>query len=163
MHYKELKRTSNSGRMIEKTLESQKVWVRGQLDAPLDHASVLKEGCQHILLYPSEDAQVLDSSWFEKHKDERPFQLLVPDGNWRQAGKVHYRVEELKHIPRVTLAPELSDKENLLRVENKENGMSTLEAIGHALGVLEGSEVRDHLLRAYRVKKEAVLKGRGLL
>lgn len=87
---------------------------------------------------------------------------MIPDGNWRQASKVHYRVEDLKGVPRVTLPPDLSDRESLLRLETKENGMSTLEAIGHALGVLESLEVRDHLLAVYRLKKEAVLKGRGV-
>jgi len=127
----------------------------------LDHSKVLKSGHQTLMLYPSEDAAVLNSGWLEKHKDERPFQLLIPDGNWRQAGKLHYRVEELKKVPRVTLARNLSDRESLLRLETKENGMSTLEAIGHALGVLDGPELRNHLLRAYKIKKEAVLKGRG--
>jgi len=133
------------------------------LNKPLDHGAILKPGHRHLLLYPSDDAQVLNTDWLEEHQSEEPFQLLVPDGNWRQAGKVHYRVEELKGIPRVTLPSNLSDTESLLRVENKENGMSTLEAIGHALGVLDSLEVKDHLLNIYKIKKEAVLRGRGLL
>jgi len=161
IHHKELKRTSNSGRLIEACLENQKMWVRGLRNQPLDHTLVLKPDHQSLLLYPSEDALVLDRNWFEAHKDEKPFQLLVPDGNWRQASKVHYRVKEFKNIPRVTLASHLSDKCHLLRCETKDNGMSTLEAIGHALGVLDKPGCKEHLLKAYKLKKEAVLRARG--
>lgn len=165
VHYKELKRTTNSGRLIEKTLENQKIWVRGRLGEPLDHGMILKPGHRPLMLYPSEDAAVLDINWLTEYKmqnpGDEPFQLLIPDGNWRQASKVHYRVEELKAVPRVTLPPNLSDTDDLLRLETKTNGMSTLEAIGHALGVLDDLRIRDHLLGAYRMKKAAVLKGRG--
>lgn len=162
VHYKELKRTTNSGRLIEKLLKNQNLWVRGQLDAPLDHGSVLKkEDHVPLLLYPSDEAEVLSKDWVKQHKSEKPFQLIVPDGNWRQASKVHYRIEEFKHIKRVTLSEENPDRENLLRLESKPDGMSTLEAIGRALGYLEGEDLKGHILNAYALKKEAVLKGRG--
>lgn len=162
VHYKELKRTTNSGRLIESLLENQNIWVRGQLDAPLDYKSIVKE-VDHtpLLLYPSDEAEVLSKQWVEDNKSEKPFQLIVPDGNWRQASKVHYRVEDFKHIKRVTLSENTFDRENLLRKESKPDGMSTLEAIGHTLGYLEGEGLKAHILEGYSLKKEAVLKGRG--
>jgi hypothetical protein len=50
-----------------------------------------------------------------------------------------------------------------MRAETTEAGMATLEAIAHALGIIEGAEIKDELLRFYQRKLEETLKGRGQL
>ena len=87
--------------------------------------------------------------------------MLVPDGNWRQASKVHYRVSDFKDVPRITLPGETADRTNLLRKETKDEGMSTLEAIAYLLGLIEGESVKEHILNAYKLKKTSQLKSRG--
>lgn len=161
VHYKELKRTTNTGRLISELLERQKIWIRGLEDTPLDHSLILDPSYQALLLYPADDAMELTGEFMASLPSDRPIQLLVPDGNWRQASKVHYRVEELKGVQRVKLPEKLADRENLVRKESKPAGMSTLESIGHALGVLEGECVKEHILGGYQRKKEATLKARG--
>ena len=52
---------------------------------------------------------------------------------------------------------------NHLRAESSEFGMSTLEAIARALGVIEGDEVEKKLLEVYQVKLERTLIGRGII
>jgi len=163
VHYKELKRTSNTGRLIEPLLSNHGIWVRGQINESLDYKSILKPHHTPILLYPSDDSLVLSRDKLETLKiKNKPLQLLVPDGNWRQASKVHYRVQEFKGIPRVTLPRGVENRETLLRKEIKEGGMSTLEAIAHVLGVIEGSKVKDHLLKALEIKQLKQLELRGV-
>jgi hypothetical protein len=41
--------------------------------------------------------------------------------------------------------------------------MATLQAIAHALGVIEGASVRDQLMKLYHAKIERTLIGRGIL
>ena len=39
--------------------------------------------------------------------------------------------------------------------------MATLQAIAHALGVIEGDLVKDQLMKVYHAKLEQTLLGRG--
>jgi hypothetical protein len=41
--------------------------------------------------------------------------------------------------------------------------MATLQAIAHALGVIEGEPVKAQLMRLYNAKLEQTLRARGLL
>jgi len=162
IHYKELKRTSNTGHLIESLLVNQKMWVRGVKGEELDHSKVLSPKYRPVLLYPSDEARVVSVDYFKDLSIDKPIQILVPDGNWRQASKVHYRVEEFKHVPRVTLPTDLADRDKLLRTESKNEGMSTLEAIAHILFFTEGESAKEHLLKAYALKKKTQLKLRGI-
>ncbi len=160
VHEKELKRTTNTGRLIKEVLINSNIWVRGKKDSPLDHSKILDLGLHPLLLYPSEDAVVLDEDFISDRGFQKPIQLIVPDGNWRQASKVHYRVSEFNALMRVTLPKGIADRSSLLRQESKDEGMSTLESIAHALHFLEGPDVGQHVLEAYHLKKKATLKAR---
>ncbi len=159
VHAKELKRTTNTGSLALKSLVNSEMKIRGLEKSVLDLTSLLTQDYQTYLFYPSVDAVELNHELISKSK--LPVQLLVPDGNWRQASKVHYRHEELKNIPRVMIStPNLS--EYYLRVENTKHGMATLQAIALALGIIEGKEIEDKLLFLYNRKLQETLKGRGL-
>lgn len=87
-------------------------------------------------------------------------QLIVPDGNWRQASKVHYRHHELKDVVRVKIStPNLAATH--MRAETTEAGMATLEAIARALEIIEGVEVGKMLMEFYQKKLDGTLIGRG--
>jgi DTW domain-containing protein YfiP len=95
-------------------------------------------------------------------QDRTPIQLIVPDGTWRQARKVHSRHHELKDVPRVKIgAPNLSKFH--LRFQHKPEGMATLQAVAHALGVIEGDLVKAQLLKLYVLRVERTLVARGWL
>ena len=159
VHAKELKRTTNTGALALKGLVNSQMLVRGRDHSPLDLSPELSDGYRTLLFYPSEDAVELDHEYVSR--SPRPIQLLVPDGNWRQASKVHYRHPELKEIPRVMIStpnPEL----NFLRAENTEHGMATLQAIALALGIIEGPKIQSELMRLYDKKLAGTLSGRGI-
>lgn len=162
IHAKELKRTTNTGRLALKALTNSELRVRGEIESSLDLSELLHSNYQSLLFYPSSDALDLTPDLVQRLQtaSDKPFQLIVPDGNWRQASKVHTRHPELKDIPRVMIqAPNTAA--NHLRAESRAEGMATLQAIACALRVLEGPAVGEALSRLYETKLERTLLGRG--
>lgn len=158
IHAKELKRTTNTGRLALKALTNSEMKVRGNIGENLDLTSLLDTSYRTYLFYPSSNAIELDAKLVAE--SNIPIQLIVPDGNWRQASKVHFRHPELQHISRVKISfPNLASFH--LRAEHTSEGMATLEAIAHAMGIIEGEAVKNKLLRFYERKLEETLKGRG--
>lgn len=158
IHAKELKRTTNTGRLAVKILANSEMRIRGEGRDALDLSDMLVPEYRTLLFYPSPNAIELNRELVEA--SPLPIQLIVPDGNWRQASKVHYRRHELKDIPRVMIStPNLNEQH--MRAETTESGMATLEAIASALGIIEGNEVKDALMKFYQLKLEATLRGRN--
>lgn len=118
-------------------------------------------GYRQLLFFPSDEAVELTPDSVAGMKDpSRPVQLLVPDGNWRQASKVNSRHPEIANVPRVKIStPSLSVRH--LRREHKSEGMSTLEAIARAIGIIESREAEAVLLELYAEKLARTLQGRG--
>lgn len=155
VHHRELKRTTNTGRLAVHALVNSEMHIRGQEGNPLDLSSLLSDHYESYVLYPSEDA--ID---IENLKPKKPVQLIVSDGNWRQAGKLHRRHSELQHLPRVCIKQK-NLAEVHLRREHFTEGFSTLEAIAIAIGSIEGEAVKESLMALYRAKLHATLEGRG--
>src|SRR5262245_31383046 len=61
--------------------------LRGQTRETLDLRDLLTAQYRTLLFYPSDDAVELDKELVAQ--DQKPIQLIVPDGTWRQASKVH--------------------------------------------------------------------------
>jgi DTW domain-containing protein len=159
IHHRELKRTTNTGMLAVRALPNSQVIIRGRSEEATDLRPLLETpNYQSVLLYPSQDAVVLTPELVEK--SPLPLQLIVPDGNWRQASKVHYRHSELKGLTRVMVAGDNTDRYHL-RAESRPDGMATLQAIAHAMGVIEGEAVKSALLRLYSLKLTQTLSGRG--
>jgi DTW domain-containing protein YfiP len=158
IHKNELRRTTNTGKLAIRALKNSEMHVIGNADAPFRLETILSPEYHSLLLYPADDALELDPSLLAQIK--KPVQLIVPDGNWRQASKVHYRNKHLSTLQRVKFnLPNTAS--HFLRTESKEVGMATLEAIAHALGVLEGEIVKNILLSLYAAKLQNTLASRG--
>jgi DTW domain-containing protein YfiP len=159
VHAKELKRTTNTGRLVVAALSNAEMRVRGLDRTRMDLSDLLQSGAVPLLFYPSEDASELTPELIAAFG--RPIHLIVPDGNWRQAGKVHIRHPELSQVLRVKIT-QPNQAQYHLRNEHSEYGMSTLEAVARALAVIEGESVAAPLLELYQRKLEATLVGRGI-
>ena len=158
IHHKELKRTTNSGKLAIKALENSEMKIRGQnINEVLNLSDLLTPNYRTMLFYPSADAVELTAELV--NESSLPIQLIVPDGNWRQASKVYSRQPELKDILKVKISTPNISKQHL-RQEHMPEGMSTLEAIAKALGIIEGPEVGKKLLDLYQLKLERTLLGR---
>jgi DTW domain-containing protein YfiP len=158
IHSKELKRTTNTGRLAIHALINSEMLVRGEQSAQLDMSSCLNNGYETVLLYPSVDAEEL-SDYVSKPR-AKPLQLIIPDGNWRQAGKVATRQPELRNVTRVKISG-INQSNYHLRKEHFPEGLSTLEAIARSLAIIEGPQVGEKLMALYQAKLHATLRARG--
>ena len=95
-----------------------------------------------VLLYPGEGAIDVAS-----HPPPGPVTLVVVDGTWWQARKVIRENPELSALPRYTFTPPTLS-EYRIRKEPDAACVSTIEALVHVLGVLEGDRDRFHALLA---------------
>ncbi len=158
MHHRERHLTTNTARLAALMLNDCRIHYRGLPQKPLDCSKFLSQETQALLLYPSEDAKILNTDFLKTiHK---PVTLIVPDGSWRQAYKVSTREDALKSIPRVTLEPGRLSQYKLRR-EPKENGLATFEAIARALGVIEGEHVQESMEEVFLLMVKRTLKSRG--
>jgi DTW domain-containing protein len=158
IHTNELKKSSNTGRLALRALTNSEMRVRGEPGATLDLSDLLAGDYRTFLFYPSDDARELNRDLVEE--ESQPIQLIVPDGSWRQAGKMLYRHPELKSVPRVKLGAEKAPK-YYMRAQHRPDGMATLQAVAHALAVIECAEVEAALLKLYDAKIERTLMARG--
>lgn len=159
IHAKELKRTTNTGQLAVQALKNSIMRVRGADTEALDLSPDLNSPYRSVLFFPCEEAFELNLDFMKQ--DDRPIQLIVPDGNWRQASKVNTRHPELKDLPRVKIStPNLAKLH--LRVEHMPEGMATLEAIAEAFSILEGETVGNQLKKIYEEKLMRTLHGRGV-
>jgi DTW domain-containing protein len=161
VHAKEIKRTTNSGKLALEALPNSQMIIRGLKDENTDLSHILTDEYESVLFYPAEGATELNESYIQSRKNKKPLQLIVPDGNWRQAAKVNTRYKEFAGLTRVMISSENTAKHHL-RQESSSYGMSTLEAIARALKVIEGEAVGNQMLELYQNKLKQTLKGRGV-
>jgi DTW domain-containing protein YfiP len=155
IHRLEVRKTTNTGRLGAMCLPNSETLVRGHDGTPEPRAS-WAEGSQPLLLFPFEDAVPLT----EYERSDRPITLFVPDGNWRQASKVRKRLPGMASVPCVLL-PKAEREPRRLRVESRDDGLATIEAIARAMGILEGPHVEEALLFVFRAMVERTLWTRG--
>ncbi len=160
IHHREVSRSSNTGLLAIRALVNSEVRVRGEHREALDLRDLLTKQYRSCLFYPSADAIELNQALVMR--EATPIQLLVPDGTWRQARKIHSRHPELRDLPRVKIsAPNESIFQ--LRAQSKPERMATLQAIAEGLGIIEGDGVRVQLMKLYQAKIERTLKARGIV
>ncbi len=159
IHHRELARSSNTGLLALRALVNCELRIRGESREPLDLSDLLSPQYRTLLFYPCADAVDLHLQLVDQ--DPRPIQLIVPDGTWRQARKIHVRHPELKDIPRVKIGTP-NQVTFQLRAQSRPEGMATLQAIACALGIIEGEPVAAPLLKLYRARLHRTLSARGL-
>lgn len=160
MHHVEAMRQSNTGRLALSALDHMCIRLRGERDRPLEVQDLLEDARRPLLLFPGPDAELLDAAFVAR--DPRPVTLFVPDGTWNTARKIPLRHPELRALPRVCLPLEGASQYRLRHSPHPEK-LSTLEAIARAMGVLEGPELRDDLLRLFAVARDRILWSQGKL
>jgi len=157
IHNRETRRPTNTGRLATLALPHSELRVRG-LRTPMNEEGLVVSDRQTLLLYPDENAVELSPSYVASFK--KPITLIVPDGSWRQAAKMRFRVPALKDVPHVKIP--MGAKSNYqLRQETKENGLATFEAIARAFGIIESPEVQQRLEDFFKIMVERTMWSRG--
>lgn len=158
LHRDEQRKPTNSGQLAAQCLPNSELHVRGLGPEVVPRFTWDAATTQPVLLYPHADARPCS----DFAGSSLPVTLVVPDGTWRQAGKMRARMPGLAELPCVTLPPDLPTSYRL-RSETHPDGLATLEAIARALGILDGPEVQAGLERIFRIMVERTLWLRGQL
>jgi len=155
-HPSEVRHALNTAKLAALGLQNAELRV-GEV---FEDLSALLEvpGYRSALLFPGDDAQPLAA--YTDGADERPWQLVVPDGTWRKASKLLHLNPALAALPRVTLA-QVQPSRYRLRKAPQEGALSTLEAVVQALNVLEAPICFDELLKPFDALIEGQIAAMG--
>ena len=126
-----------------------------------DGSDVLREACSDperppVLLYPGPDARDI-----LQEPPQAPVTLIVVDGTWSHARTIVRDNPELAGLPRFAFdAPEPSNYR--IRKEPRLEYVSTIEALMHVLGAIEGDPERFRaLLQPFEAMVDAQLRARA--
>jgi len=167
VHQLEAVKPTNTGLVAARCLPSSTVVYRGRAPqgaaggggaTPDPFAAVAADtaGAQRLMLFPHPSATPLER-WRGRSE---PVVLVVPDGTWPQAIRMHTRlVARAGDIPCVSLPSSVDGRR--LRAAALPHRLATLEAVALALGILEGPEVEAALLRVYRIMTERTMWTNG--
>lgn len=158
IHQSDATRTTNTGKLIPVALSNSEVLVRGVKDARLDITRAIQPDYHNLVLFPSEDSELLTPEYLAKI--DQPINLIVPDGSWNQAAKMMKREKQLKDIPRIHLDITKPSRYRL-RTAAYPHWISTFEAIARTLGVMEGAEVQTQMEYLFEITVERLLFLRG--
>ncbi len=159
MHKREEHKPTATGPLALLALPNSELRVHGRQESPLDFGDLDVAGRRTLLLFPGEEAALLDAGFVAR--DRRPVTLVVPDGNWRQAARMGKRLPGLEHAEMVKL-PEGPPTRWGVRRELHEQGLSTYEAIARALGLLESPEVQAGLEDLFDLMVRRTFEAKGV-
>lgn len=155
MHFREIKYSSNTGRLASLCLPNSEIRLRGGPDARVNMDNLVQLNRQSLVLQLCDEAIELNKDF--KKLMPGPYNLIVPDGNWRQAMKMHRREPVLRQLPKIKLPLDLPSRYRLRR-EHKLGGLSTIEAIARVMGILEGPSVQKQMEDIFELMVERSLK-----
>lgn len=151
-HVKEVWKSTNTARLAAMAVRGTRLVTYGAPGTPFDEGLVSAPGTW--LLFPEAGGA--------EPAEPAPSRLVVLDGSWGQARRMLQRVPALRRLPRLRLDSPAPERTRMRRPPSRD-GMSTLEAIGHALERVEGADVGRPLLALYDLAVERVLATRGRL
>ena len=148
MHRREESKPTATAPLALQSLANSELYIHGNQENILDFSDLKTNARRTILLYPADDAVILSKEMLLE--DPRPVDLIVPDGNWRQAARMGRRLKGLEHAVTAKL-PEGPKTEWGIRNEPKEEGLATYEAIARAMGILESPKIQDSMESLFRL------------
>jgi len=157
----ELKKSTNTGRLLPLLLSNADLVVHGAKDGTFDAARCAPPGTRPAVLFPLEGAPVVDRAFALRAPE--PVCLIVLDGTWRQANRLRKQFL-VAGVPFVRLPDDALAEPSTyaLRHGHFEGSRSTLEAAAAAMAILEGDDaVRVHLLDGLRRMVDRTLWLRG--
>jgi DTW domain-containing protein YfiP len=160
VHVHDLGRSSNTVRLLSLAISDTKIVCHGAYPDPANPASQIPTDKTPVVLFPGHGAEPLTPELVAALPS--PPVLLVPDGSWRQAGKMVRRLPLLAAAVKVSL-PVRTYAGSAVRRNLPGHRMSTYEAVVQALAVLEGEAVAEPLLDFYRRATDRMLLVRGKL
>lgn len=140
VHALEVRRPSNTGRLVAKMLPATTRLVHGSPEPA--RLIALPTEPPPLVLHP-------DGRPLEPADGERSRCLLLPDGTWAQARRMLHRIPALLEHELVRLPPRPPSPWWLRRGPRSDH-VCTLEAVARAIGVLESEDIERNMLAVLR-------------
>ncbi len=142
-HNRERFKPTNTGRWLADMVPGTVITHYGQREPPFDATALLREDVRYCVLYPREDATVLDAEGLARLRaDLAPGQRLgfaLLDGTWHQCSRMSRRVPVVQDLPCVALPPGPVSRWGV-RTQHDERGLSTFEAGVRLVSLVDGPE-----------------------
>lgn len=154
MHYKEYKKTSNTGIIIKQVLPNNtNIYIHG-LDADQEKLiSEIKDEINTCVLYPG-DNSISFEEFKETLKPDLPIKAILLDSTWHQGKRLNRSIPKI--IPRVQLS---APKPSLIMSKRQHNlvNLCTLECASLFLNLI-GQNVDTEMKQALKYKDKASLR-----
>ena len=154
-HPKEGRNAIGTGRLAHLAL-SNSVLLQG-IDFSADqrlNALLSDPGSSCAILYPGSQSrslnQLSENDRAELMPRDRRLVLFVIDGTWAGARPILRRSKNLATLPRVSFSASGLSAYAGLRKQPRQECLSTVEAIGRVIGLLESAELENQLLAPFR-------------
>jgi tRNA-uridine aminocarboxypropyltransferase len=148
LHPSERRKSSNTGRILERVLTSATIHVHGtEAKVPL--------AARRLVLFPTADARELVAG-------DAGALLVALDGTWAQARRMLRRDRWAAGAELVRLPPGAPSR-YFLRRNSRDDGLCTLEAVARALAIVEDPSIAARLgevLDAFVSRATALRQGR---
>ncbi|MBU2892995.1 DTW domain-containing protein [Colwellia sp. D2M02] len=147
-HPNEVTHSKGTVALLSKSLQSCQVIV-GEDFTDNEHFQKVLVNYQPLLLYPSEQAQILGQAPLNSPShvslSNKPYCLVILDGTWKKAYRMLMLCEQLQQLPQVCLPDHLAQAGQYhIRKVAKHNALSSLEACCYALALLEKPNDSTH-------------------
>lgn len=152
IHHKERFLPSNTANLLGQISPNCDYFIRG---GDSQQELNLLSGYHSLYLYPDENAQELTPDFLSSIL--KPIQLIVPDGTWRQAKKVKKRMPAIASLTSVKFSHGQLSR-YFLRKQKNDFGLSTFEAVAHALKLIESESTFQELSYNFEVMMNAFAK-----
>lgn len=151
-HIRERHKPTNTGRWLTQMVEGTAMTHYGQREPPFDPTPLQRDDVRFCVLFPREDATVLDADGLARLRSElAPGQRLgfaLLDGTWHQCSRMSRRVPVVQDLPCVALPPGPPSRWGV-RTQHDERGLSTFEAGVRLVSVVDGPEHAAPLQRIF--------------
>ncbi|CAA0117016.1 Uncharacterised protein [BD1-7 clade bacterium] len=139
-HSREVNKPTNTGRVAHDTLPDWVSIIKWQRNEPSDVVLSAINTTQIAVLYPAPDAITVTSKDNLTGYDN----VIVIDGTWQEARKIHNKSPYLHPLPHIQLAPTTPSRFNLRR-NQIENGLCTAECISELLAISQNRHEAEKL------------------
>ncbi|HHH30991.1 MAG TPA: DTW domain-containing protein [Polyangiaceae bacterium] len=159
-HIRDWRRPSNTGRLAWLALEDVELYPFGVRGRPFDPLVLERVGARHLVLHPGGDAVPIErvcKTHFHG-RGEGDVRLLVPDGTWRQSGRIANRLCQIPGALRVSVTPRPT---GALRKRPSPNRACTAEAIATALSELGEPQAAASIRALLGLLLERTARSRG--
>ncbi|MGB0454380.1 MAG: tRNA-uridine aminocarboxypropyltransferase [Bacteriovoracaceae bacterium] len=162
VHHRESHLSSNTVWPGYNMLENSQYLLRGLFQNPIDENLFKGKEKTTFVLYPTENAEVVDEDFVKEYASSPDLNFVVPDGTWSQARRMVRKEPCLRHLRHIKINTKRTS-DYVLRKQTLPDKLCTLEAVIELLRSFEEPQIIDSLEAILKVHIQTGLLMRGKL